>query len=204
MFSEHGTAICASGVGPRQQLVDSAHRPAIDEAGENAGEVELRVDSVELCCFDQRGDDPPMHGAAIVTGEECIFSVQRDRPDGALNGIRVDFDATIIKKERQALPMADGIAQRLCHFGFARNTLEIFVEKGLERFNARPALGLANAMAHLGALASDLFLDCVKGRDLAQRVFAKRRVAALRDVVEPPPAMRPTCVRLSPGKENGM
>jgi hypothetical protein len=68
----------------------------------------------------------------------------------------------------------------------------VFVEKGLELFNAWSALGLAKAMADFGALTFDLLLELVKGRDVAQHVFAKRRVTALRDVIKAPAAMRPT------------
>ena len=45
-----------------------------------------------------------MLGAAIGACEQRIFSVERDRADGALDGVVIDFDAAIINEARQALP----------------------------------------------------------------------------------------------------
>src|SRR3712207_8248719 len=42
-----------------RSLVDAAVRPAVDEAGEQIGEVALRVDAVELAGFHQRGHGRP-------------------------------------------------------------------------------------------------------------------------------------------------
>jgi hypothetical protein len=41
---------------PRHELVDAALRPSLDEAGEEVGEMPLRIDAVELGRLDQRGD----------------------------------------------------------------------------------------------------------------------------------------------------
>ena len=49
MFSGRGGSFLAvSSIGPGHQVVDFAHRPTVDEARENAGEIGLRVDAIEF------------------------------------------------------------------------------------------------------------------------------------------------------------
>ena len=100
--------------------------------------------------------------------------------------------------------MVEGIANGLGHFGAAGNEGQVFFEPGLELLEQRAALGLADPASCFGLLAADGLLDFVKRCDLDERLFGERRVAANGDLVEPPPQMGPACVRLSPGKENGM
>lgn len=58
-----------------------------------------------------------MLGAAVGAGEEAILAGQRQRPDGALDGVIVDLDAAIVEEEAQTRParerVADGLGQRL-------------------------------------------------------------------------------------------
>jgi hypothetical protein len=67
------------GVCPWEQVVDAAHRMAVDEAGENIGEIGLRIDLVELTGLDQRGDNAPVLAAAVGPGEERILAIERNR-----------------------------------------------------------------------------------------------------------------------------
>ena len=69
---------------------------AVGDAGENVGQISERVDIVELTGFDEGGDGGPMFGAAIRTGEQCVFPVQRDGTDRALDGIVVELNVTIV------------------------------------------------------------------------------------------------------------
>lgn len=52
-----------------------------DDAGDDVGEVGVRVDAVELRGFDERGDRRPMLATAVGTGEERILPIEGDRPD---------------------------------------------------------------------------------------------------------------------------
>ena len=72
---------------PGKQLVDLAVRMAIDDPGEDVGEVGNRVDVVQLAGFDQRRDSGPMLGATVGARKQCIFPVERDRTDRAFDGI---------------------------------------------------------------------------------------------------------------------
>ena len=51
---------------------------------------------------------------------------------------------------------------------------------------------------------SDLFLDLVQFPDTLQRFLGDGRRAVGSDLVKSSAQVRPACVRLSPGKENGM
>ncbi len=42
-----------------------------------------------------------MNGAAIVTREECVFSVGSNRPDRATGRVRIHFDAAIVLSGKQ-------------------------------------------------------------------------------------------------------
>jgi hypothetical protein len=52
---------------------------AVDDPGDDVGEVGLRIDATELAGLDQRGDDRPVLATAVGAGEECILPVQRNR-----------------------------------------------------------------------------------------------------------------------------
>jgi hypothetical protein len=58
---------------------------AVDDPGEDIGQVRKRIDVVQLTGFDQGGDDGPMFGAAVRSCEQRIFPVlwrKRHRPSG--------------------------------------------------------------------------------------------------------------------------
>lgn len=69
--SRRGQAAFSGGGGglglmaPGQQLIDIALRMSGDDAGDDAGDVGVRIDIVELCGLDQRGEDRPVLGAAV-------------------------------------------------------------------------------------------------------------------------------------------
>jgi hypothetical protein len=73
-------AIARGGPIARQQLVEAIVRPEIDEADEDIGKPALRVDAVELCGFNQRGEHGPVPGTVVVAGEERVLSGERKHP----------------------------------------------------------------------------------------------------------------------------
>src|SRR3954454_2945950 len=58
---------CRSPV-PRHELVDTALRPAVDEAREQVGKVDLRIDAVQLARLDQRCEVGPAAPALVRGG----------------------------------------------------------------------------------------------------------------------------------------
>ncbi len=58
-----------------------------DDAGDDVGEVGVRVDAVEFRGFYERGDGRPVLATAVGTGEEPILAIEGDWPDRALNDV---------------------------------------------------------------------------------------------------------------------
>lgn len=73
LFSGHGPEFGSREVGPGQQVVDLAVRVAIDDPGEDIGEIAEGLDAVQFAGFDQRGDDCPVFGAAIGACKEGVL-----------------------------------------------------------------------------------------------------------------------------------
>ena len=96
------------GVGPGQKFVDAGLRMAVDDPGEDVGEVGLRVDAVELAGLDERGDDGPVLSAAVGAGEERILAIEGDGTDGALDDVGVDLDAAVVEEAGEPLPSVTG------------------------------------------------------------------------------------------------
>ena len=82
----------------------------VDDLCDDVGEVGVWFDTDELAGLDQRGNDGPMLAAAVGAREECVFAVQRDRPDCAFDDVGVDFDTTVVDEAGQALPTRERIA----------------------------------------------------------------------------------------------
>ena len=59
-----------------------------------------------------------MLAAAVGAREECVFSVQGDRPDRAFDDVGVDLDAAIVEESGQALATRERIADRFGEFVF--------------------------------------------------------------------------------------
>ena len=78
----------------------------------------MRLDGVEFAGFDQRGDGGPVCGTGVVTGEDGVFSVQRDGADGALDGVVVHLDPAIDEEEAKVGPIFSDVFQRLAQGGF--------------------------------------------------------------------------------------
>lgn len=68
---------------------------AVDDVGEGARQVGVGLYAVQLAGLDQGRDDTPVCGASVMSGEQCVFPVQGDRPDGAFDGIAVHLYAAI-------------------------------------------------------------------------------------------------------------
>jgi hypothetical protein len=93
------------GPSPRKELVQAIVGPEIDEAGEDIGEPGLGIDATEFGCFDERGEDGPIFGAVIMTGEESILARQSLWAHRTLDDVGVEFDAAIVEEAGQAVPM---------------------------------------------------------------------------------------------------
>jgi hypothetical protein len=68
------------------------------------GEPRERIDVVELGRLDQRGDDRPVMGAAVCPSEQGVLSSRGNRAHRALNGVGVQFQASVIEEQDQSVP----------------------------------------------------------------------------------------------------
>ena len=140
MFSGHVPERRGSGIGPWQQIVDLAVGMAVDDLGDDVGEVGVRFDAEELAGLDQRGDDGPMLAAAVGAGEECVLAVQRDRPDRAFDDVGVDLDAAVVEEAGEPLPARERIADRFGELCLLTDQSELGAQPGFEFIDDRPAL----------------------------------------------------------------
>ena len=68
------------------------------------------LDVIELCSGDEGTDRRPAGRTAIGPCEEVILAAERDRADGAFDGVGVEFDAAVINEAAKAAPAGQGIA----------------------------------------------------------------------------------------------
>jgi hypothetical protein len=81
---------------------------AVDDLGNDVGQIGLRIDATEFAGLDQRSDDGPVLTAAVGAGEECVLAVERNRSDRSFDDIAVDLDATVVEEAGQAFPVRQG------------------------------------------------------------------------------------------------
>ena len=106
---------------------------AVDDPGDDVGEVGLRIDAVELAGLDQRGDDRPVLAAAVGAGEESVLAVEGDGADGAFDDVGVDLDAAVVEEAGEAFPARERVADRLGELGLLADQGELVAQPGFER-----------------------------------------------------------------------
>jgi hypothetical protein len=115
---------------PTAELVDARGEPEIDALVENVDEIGLRIDAVELAGLNQRSDAGPVFRGLVMACEERVLTVENDRTDAALDDIRVQFDATIVKEADEPVPMVQAVAELLGDLGLAREAGQLLLEPG--------------------------------------------------------------------------
>ena len=105
---------------------------AVDDLGDDVGEISVGIDAVEFAGFDQRCDDRPILGTAIGAGEQRIFAIQCNRPDAPLHDIGIDFDAAVIEEVGETVPTRERITDRLSEFGLLADQGELGAQPGFE------------------------------------------------------------------------
>ena len=104
MFSGHGFEGRHCWVSPGQQVVEAPLRVALDDAGDDVGEVGARLDADELAGFDQRDGHQPVLSATIRAGKQGVLAIQGQGPDRALDNVGVDLDQAVVEEQAQAGP----------------------------------------------------------------------------------------------------
>src|SRR5437879_13350933 len=96
-----------------------------------------------------------MLGAAVRTCEQCIFPVERDGTDGALDGVVVEFDAAVVDEARQTFPARQGVTDGLGELALLADQAEFCTQPRLKGIDWRPAFLLANGARPVGTAARD-------------------------------------------------
>ena len=52
-MSGHVSERLLAGIGPREELVDAAIGMAVDDLGDDVGEIDLRIDGIKFAALDQ-------------------------------------------------------------------------------------------------------------------------------------------------------
>jgi hypothetical protein len=73
----------------------------------------MRFNPIEFAGLDQRRDDGPVLRAGIVTCEERVFAIEGDGTDCALDGVGIQFDATVVEEQDQPVPVFGDVFQGL-------------------------------------------------------------------------------------------
>ncbi|CUX06736.1 hypothetical protein AGR1C_pTi0122 [Agrobacterium fabacearum TT111] len=95
---------CHARIIPRQKLIDATLLVTVDDGGERRCQIGQRIDGIEFAGLDKRGNGRPVLGPGIVSGKECILAIEGNRPNGALDTVAIDLDATVAQEELQAIP----------------------------------------------------------------------------------------------------
>ena len=177
-----------------QQIVDLAVRVTVDDLCDDVGEVDVRFDAREFAGLDQRGDDGPMLAAAVRASEECVFSVQSDRPDRAFDDVGVDLDTAVVEEAGQALPARERIADCFSEFCLLTDQSELGAQPGFKFIDDRPAPPQPGVAPFLGAAAADIALDGIESGDAFERLAGDRRRAGRGEFVEASAYMAPAVV----------
>ncbi len=93
----------------------------VDDGLKRCGEPSIGIDSIELASFNERREYRPVLCSGIVTGKEGVLSVERDWADGALDGIVVQFDATVFQELAEAVPVFGNVFEGLSEWRFGRD-----------------------------------------------------------------------------------
>ena len=87
---------------------------------EQVGEIELRIEAVELGAFDQRVHRGGAAATGIGAGEQPVLAADRDAAQGSLGRVVVERQAAIIEAADEGSPAPPHVAEGGGQFGFAR------------------------------------------------------------------------------------
>src|SRR3984893_4620832 len=132
-----------------------------------------------------------MLGAAVRTCEQCIFPVERDRTDGAFDGVVVELDAAIVDEVGQAFPARQGVTDGFGELALLTDQTKFCPQPRFKGVDERPAFLWAEGATFVGAAAADVFVDGIERGDMFERFAGNRRGSGSGELVEVTSYMRP-------------
>ena len=163
---------------------------ALDDAGDDVGEVGVWLDADELARLDQRGSLRPMLAAAVRASEQGVLAVQGQGPDRALDDVGIDLDPAVVEEQAQAGPAREGVADRIGEFALAADQAELLAQPWLQGFDHWSTSFLTHGTPLVGRATTDLGFDPIQRGDACQRLLGDRRGGG--EFVEEPPCVAPT------------
>src|ERR1700680_2439908 len=132
-----------------------------------------------------------MLAAAVGAREECVFSVQSDRPDCAFDDVGVDLDTAVVEEAGQTLPTRERIADRFSEFCLLTDQSELGAQPGFKFIDNRPAPPQPGVAPFLGAAATERALEGIELGDAFERLAGDRRRTGRGEFVEASAHMGP-------------
>lgn len=84
-----------SQISPGEQLISPILLVAVYDGGERRGQIDQRIDVIEFALLDQRGDYRPVLCSRVMSCNACVLAIESNRPDGPLDTVVVDLDASV-------------------------------------------------------------------------------------------------------------
>ena len=115
---------------------------AVDDGSGGSGYVAMRFGFVQLAGLAERCKHGPVLRACVVTCEECVFALQRDGADCALNhcptmhvymhkrGRAVHIDAAIGQAQDQPVPVFGDVFEGCACWGLGRHLRASVIQSG--------------------------------------------------------------------------
>lgn len=171
------------GVG--QELVDVAWREG-GEAGQDAGQVALRVELVALGACDQRIQQGCGAAGAVIPGKQPVFSSDRHPLQRPFGRIVVDIEKPFARVRVEGFPLVKRVCKRLAHRAARQDDLALTIEPGFDVGQDRHASHLTQIAALVITELLGIVLDGVQRADerehlrgaLAVRVLGLEELAA--------------------------
>ena len=97
----------------------------IVDAGQDVGEVSLRIEAVELGAFDQGHGLGEGLSTCIIAREEPVFATNPDRSHGTLGRIVIYGHATVGQEQAERWPAIEGVAEGPGEVAFAGDVAQL-------------------------------------------------------------------------------
>ena len=132
-----------------------------------------------------------MTATAVAAREQGVLSCHYNRPDGPLDGVRIQFQVAIFQKEDQPGPLIERIAHGVSQTGTTGDAGDLLSEPDVHRLNERPTALLTCQAAIFGGLAADIGLNSIERCDTQKGFLGERGLRGDLDLVELPPRVCP-------------
>ena len=96
-----------------------------------------------------------------MSRKECVFSIDRNGTNGALDGVVIHFNAAVGEEQVQAIPVVGDIFERFAKRGFCRDTGAVVGKLNLKLSYQRFGTLLARSSTRGRVLATDMCFNLI-------------------------------------------